>query len=319
MTGFIPSTYQSTSSKSSSGLWKVSLLVSWLTFVSGCSQRDFSEYRPVSQTHSSTSESEAMVETADNEVSNPSASKTTSTDDSAALKETAEANQSESSPAASDETALIVSALAPLNVIDGNSISSVLTVVGDSQRVPQSNALSSETGTEVPTADALTAVNQVSFAASESTKSRTVSLLIPEKTFRKEPGSKALRVSYDDLDLLKVLNMEPVTVDAVDQMPEWMKSLNGKMIKIRGFMYPHFETEGIERFVLARDNQICCFGRDPKIYDLIQVDMQAGKTTNYIPATRSFDVVGQLKIQMASDDGKPLGLYYLENATVIDK
>ena len=102
-------------------------------------------------------------------------------------------------------------------------------------------------------------------------------------------------------------------------MPSWLKGLSGQRIKIRGFMYPTFETEGIERFVLARDNQICCFGRDPKIYDLVQIDMRAGKTTNYIPATRAFDVVGRLKIEMVAEGGKPYGLYFLEDAEVIDR
>ena len=84
-------------------------------------------------------------------------------------------------------------------------------------------------------------------------------------------------------------------------------------------MYPTYETEGIERFVLARDNQICCFGRDPKIYDLVQVDMKSGKTTNYIPATRAFDVVGTFRIKMLADEGKPYGLYLIEQAAVIDR
>ena len=128
-----------------------------------------------------------------------------------------------------------------------------------------------------------------------------------------------MRVSYDDLDLLKVLNMEPVTIDAIDHMPAWLKGLNGQRIKIRGYMFPTFETEGIERFVLARDNQICCFGRDPKVYDLVQIDLKAGKTTHYIPATRAFDVVGRLKLEMVAADDKPFGLYFLEDAEVIDR
>ncbi len=144
-------------------------------------------------------------------------------------------------------------------------------------------------------------------------------ILIPDKSFRIDGNTKALRVTYDDLDLLKIINLEPVTATAVDQMPKWLKELSGQRIRIRGFMYPTFEAEGIERFVLARDNQICCFGRDPKVYDLIQVDMSRGRTTNYIPATRAFDVVGRFKIEMVADEGKPFGLYFLEESEVIDR
>jgi hypothetical protein len=196
-----------------------------------------------------------------------------------------------------------VSALAPINVVDGANVGSLLKVM------PSDAAANGDPTPSVPSA-------AVPIAAAEP---RKVEILIPEKTFRTDASSKALRVSYDDLDLLKVINMEPVTADAVDQMPSWLKSLSGQRIKIRGFMYPTFETEGIERFVLARDNQICCFGRDPKIYDLVQIDMRAGKTTNYIPATRSFDVVGRLKIEMVAEGGKPFGLYFLEDAEVIDR
>ena len=196
-----------------------------------------------------------------------------------------------------------VSALAPINVVDGANVGSLLKVM------PSDAASNGASAPNVPSAAQTTAVAEP----------RKVEILIPEKTFRTDTASKALRVSYDDLDLLKVINMEPVTADAVDQMPVWLKGLSGQRIKIRGFMYPTFETEGIERFVLARDNQICCFGRDPKIYDLVQIDMRAGKTTNYIPATRAFDVVGRLKIEMVAEDGKPYGLYFLEDAEVIDR
>ena len=196
-----------------------------------------------------------------------------------------------------------VSALAPVNVVDGANVASLLKVVPDD---------AASTGASVPNAPP-------TLSPTAAAEPRKVEVLIPEKTFRTDAASKALRVSYDDLDLLKVINMEPVTADAVDQMPAWLKGLSGQRIKIRGFMYPTFESEGIERFVLARDNQICCFGRDPKIYDLIQIDMRAGKTTNYIPYTRSFDVIGRLKIEMAAADGKPFGLYFLEEAEVIDR
>jgi hypothetical protein len=196
-----------------------------------------------------------------------------------------------------------VSALVPINVVDGANVGSLLKVM-PGEAVSAIVPSTTEAALKQPTPTA---------------EPRKVEVLIPDKTFRTDATSKALRVSYDDLDLLKVINMEPVTADAVDHMPPWLKGLNGQRIKIRGFMYPTFETEGIERFVLARDNQICCFGRDPKIYDLVQIDMRAGKTTNYIPATRAFDVVGRLKIEMVAEGDKPFGLYFLEDAEVIDR
>lgn len=194
-----------------------------------------------------------------------------------------------------DTLEIPASALAPVNVVDGGSVASVMQVRGD--------------GTSAkPAPDATTSAETP----------RAIELLVPNRTFQAEGPSGALRVSYDDLDLLKVLNMEPVPDTAVEHFPRWLSELNGRMIRVRGFMYPTFEATGIQQFVLARDNQICCFGRDPKVYDLIAVDLKPKSTTNYI-ANRPFDVVGRFRIEMLADGGKPYGLYWLEDAEVIEQ
>ena len=200
---------------------------------------------------------------------------------------------------------LPASALVPVNVV--SSVRALMSIPAGDQK-PADGSAASDPQTPEPAADP---------AATKA--SNQIEILIKDKKFQTESKTGALRVSFDDLDLLKVCNMEPVVENAVDFMPGWLKDLNGKTVRVRGFMYPTYETEGIERFVLARDNQICCFGRDPKVYDLIQIDMKHGKTTNYIPATRAFDVVGTLKIQMLSQDGKPYGLYLIDQAIVIDR
>jgi hypothetical protein len=145
---------------------------------------------------------------------------------------------------------------------------------------------------------------------------RKVQVLVPNKTFRTE--GESLRVSYDDLDLLKVLNMDPVPADAPSYFPGWLKALDGQRIRIRGFMYPTFQQTGVHVFGLARDNQICCFGRNPKIYDVFDVVLREGATTNYIP-NRPFDVVGVFHIRPEAEDGKLYRLYEMEDATVITK
>jgi hypothetical protein len=263
----------------------------WLT-LSGCGGTDLSDYRHVQQSGSTVEKSEQLQTTGAKNDSTPSH------------------NSDDDAPADQRMESLPVSALAPVNVVDGASVSMLLKVVPGKSDSAANPANSGVRPVSATSADAATATTD---------KPRTVEVLVPNKTFQKDPASKALRVSYDDLDLLKVLNLDPVTENAVDLMPAWLKGLNGQRIKIRGFMYPTYETEGLERFVLARDNQICCFGRDPKIYDLVQVDLRAGKTTRYIPATRAFDVIGTLKIEILSEDGKPFGLYFLEDAQVIDR
>jgi hypothetical protein len=166
----------------------------------------------------------------------------------------------------------------------------------------------------VPSAAMKPATNGLrTVAASEP---RKVQVLVPNKTFRAE--GEALRVSYDDIDLLKVLNMDPVLPDAATYMPGWLKSLDGRRIRIRGFMYPTFQQTGVHAFGLARDNQICCFGRNPKIYDVFDVVLHEGATTNYIP-NRPFDVVGVFHIRPEAEDGKLFRLYEMDDASVVTK
>ena len=143
--------------------------------------------------------------------------------------------------------------------------------------------------------DTLVAVETESDTSEMPAEPREIKLLIPEKTFRKIPESDCLSVTYDDIDLLKILNMEPVPADAPDHFPEWLRQLDGKRIRLRGFMFPAFVPTGIKTFGFARDNGICCFVKQPKVYDMIEVRMAEGKTTDYIDG-RPFDVEGTFRI-----------------------
>lgn len=147
---------------------------------------------------------------------------------------------------------------------------------------------------------------------------RKVEVLVKSREFKEEGPEGAIRVSYDDFDLLKVLNMDPVTANAAELMPKWLKDLDGRRVRVRGFMYPPFEETNLPFFVLARDNQICCFGRNPKIYDLVEVFMRKGVTTDYIQ-NRPFDVVGIFRINPASEEGQLYQLYQIEDAVVLDQ
>lgn len=214
-----------------------------------------------------------------------------------------------------------VSALGPVNVVDGTALAAVMQATSRSDGAQPKPQLSevrggSERPVSAPASPDGTAANGVVTPAQPLPGG--IQLLVPHKEFRVQGPNGALRVSYDDLDLLKILNMEPVPPDAEKYFPDWLRQLDGQRIRIRGFMYPQFESTGIERFVLARDNQICCFGRDPKVYDLIEVTMAPGRTTDFILG-RPFDVVGIFHIELVAEGGKPLGLYRIEDALVIDR
>jgi hypothetical protein len=183
-----------------------------------------------------------------------------------------------------------------------------------SSATANANATETETGLMVVARGA----GMLAEAVPVTPTAREVKLLIPHKSFRQEGRDRSWRVSFDDIDLLKVLNMDPVTPDAVEKMPEWLRSLAGKRVRIRGFMYPPNYAEGIRRFPLARDNQICCFGRNPKLYDIIEVTLKQGTDTHYIE-NRPFDVVGTFRIELVGDDSMIGGMYYLDEAEVLEK
>lgn len=151
---------------------------------------------------------------------------------------------------------------------------------------------------------------------SSTAEPRRIELMVPDPRFRKERGTTAIRVTYDDIDLLRVLNMDPVPANAVEFFPEWLKAIDGKRIRIRGFMYPTFEATGLTSFVLARDNGICCFVRQPKIYDIIGVKLANGETSDYIE-NRPFDVEGDFHIDPKADGDDLSRLYRIDNARVL--
>lgn len=148
------------------------------------------------------------------------------------------------------------------------------------------------------------------------TPPRPIEVLVPEKSFKTEKG--ALRVSFDDIDLLKVLGIDngvPVPSEAVDRMPAWLKGLDGQRIRLQGFMYPQFSDSEIPRFVFTRDTGVCCFGPNPTLYYLIDVHMKDGTTADYIE-NRRFEVVGTFRIR-PSGDGKTLDeLYRIDDAEI---
>lgn len=156
---------------------------------------------------------------------------------------------------------------------------------------------------------------------------RTPKLLVTERNFSKEREHDAWRVTYDDLDLLKILNMEPVPLNAVDFLPEWLTQLDGKRIILRGWMFPPNKTEGNKGFIFVRDNQVCCFGPNAKAYDKLMVRLKQGTTVDFING-RPFDVVGTFTIDPWIEDTRNertgeftevIGmLYHIDDAVIID-
>lgn len=87
-----------------------------------------------------------------------------------------------------------------------------------------------------------------------------------------------------------------------------IESFNKRTIRIRGYMYPTFQQEGITEFVLVRDNQECCFGPGAAIFDCIRIKMDKGKTTKF--SVRPIAVKGKFEIEeFRMPDGMLAAIY----------
>ena len=95
-----------------------------------------------------------------------------------------------------------------------------------------------------------------------------------------------------------------------------INNFEGKRIKIRGYIRPSFKQTGIDKFILVRDNQECCFGPGAMIYDCMIVGMKKGTATEF--TTRPITVEGDFYLkEFEGPDGKLWAIYRLRNATVL--
>jgi hypothetical protein len=84
-------------------------------------------------------------------------------------------------------------------------------------------------------------------------------------------------LSFDDVKF----DMEKGDPFTKDLLPDAVASLDGTRIRIRGYILPSFQQEGITQFVLVRDNMECCFGPGAALYDCIVVRMLPGRSTQF--------------------------------------
>jgi hypothetical protein len=83
------------------------------------------------------------------------------------------------------------------------------------------------------------------------------------------------------------------------KVPPEILALDGKKIFIKGYIRPDSipVSKGIDRFLLVRDNNQCCFGSlaDIKYYDQIEVDMTGSRRLDYRQGI--FKMGGILRVQ----------------------
>ena len=124
---------------------------------------------------------------------------------------------------------------------------------------------------------------------------------------RSESAEKTQDLTFDDIKF----EMKKEDTFERKMLTEKIEALEGKPIRIRGYMLPSFQVKGIKQFVLVRDNLECCFGPGAALFDCIIVDMVEGETTKF--TVRPIAVEGIFKVQeLKGADGKHLAIYHLD-------
>lgn len=135
---------------------------------------------------------------------------------------------------------------------------------------------------------------------------------VAKVTTPKEPApTRVLDQTFDDIKF----DIEPDGAFDRSMLTDGIRELDGKSIRIRGYILPTAQQRGIKQFVLVRDNQECCFGPGAALYDCILVTMQDDKTAEF--SVRPVAVEGEFTIdEFYGPDDTPLAIYRLAGEKV---
>jgi hypothetical protein len=96
-----------------------------------------------------------------------------------------------------------------------------------------------------------------------------------------------VRINYD---LLK-----PASNDEPFPPPSALQ-LDGQKVFLKGYMFPSNKQQNLKEFTLCRDNAECCFGGQPKPWDMVRVVMKDPPHADYTTWQRK--VAGVLKVKV---------------------
>lgn len=118
-------------------------------------------------------------------------------------------------------------------------------------------------------------------------------------------------ITFDDIKL----DLEKGAPFRRDVLTERVTALDGRRVRIRGYILPSFQQSGLTQFVLVRDNQECCFGPGAALHDCVVVRMQPGRTATF--SIRPVAVAGTFRVdELRGPDGRHLAIYALDGENV---
>lgn len=87
-------------------------------------------------------------------------------------------------------------------------------------------------------------------------------------------------------------------------------ALDGKKVFLKGYMYPEEKQEGIRSFILVKDSGQCCYGGNPDLRDMIQVEILDPHGVEL--DTGLVSVAGTFHLKDFSKGGQLMPVYELE-------
>lgn len=132
-----------------------------------------------------------------------------------------------------------------------------------------------------------------------------------EPAAAKADAGAAKEVTFDEIKL-GLMKGDPYDASA---LTEKVKKLDGKSIRIRGYILPSFQQNNIKQFILVRDNMECCFGPGALLHDCIVVQMLPPGTATF--TVRPVSVEGTFSVrELKGPDGNYLAIYHLDGIQV---
>jgi hypothetical protein len=125
------------------------------------------------------------------------------------------------------------------------------------------------------------------------------------------PSGKTHRITFDDLKI----DMEQDSVFDPSMLTDRVKSLDGEIVRIRGFIYPSiFQADGITDFPMVMNTE-CKFGPGGQAHHIIRIKMEPGHSTSY--TVRPILVEGLLAVRpLEGPDGNTWALYEMTGGRV---
>jgi hypothetical protein len=117
-----------------------------------------------------------------------------------------------------------------------------------------------------------------------------------------------VRLTYNDL--------QPDERVPGQVVPPAIHEQDGKRVFIKGYVLAGTRREGIQTFILVRDQGDCCFGGNPKLTDRVLVQLKPGRVFSY--TDRRQKIVGEFHVRAGKAVDVPGDVVYqLQDAEIL--